>query len=251
MNKENEQSFEKESSFQFLPVVGKEIAASVSRRIAKNPEKSINESLSQINQENPGFYKFLSWEAGQYSRPQLFLLGSSFVHLSLLEKYREIKKPLPKISPAIFEHLSNKILETDEIYQKKFSDNFKKMLKIIEDNFQVNKHFDENSQTAIFEVKINQTDDIEKFNQLMKNPNEEFLKLIDEFQKRISLTIPSPDFYNKENYSLMKYIKFFGLYILRPKTAASSFLTGSMLTYEVLRRQAESDFLEKGFSQSK
>jgi len=54
---------------------------------------------------------------------------------------------------------------------------------------------------------------------------------------------------NKENHSLMKYIEFFSLYGIKPTTAAFSFRAGSMLTYEVSRRQAETDFLEEKFKQ--
>ena len=158
-----------------------------------------------------------------------------------------MKKSFLKISPAIFENISNEILDTNEIYQKKLSTVNRETAEAIENNFQVNQHFDKKSKTNFIKINI---DDIEKFNQIMKNSDEEYLKLIEEHKRKSLSIVPHPNFYAKENHSLMKCLEFFWLYGIKPKTAASSFLAGSMLTYEILRRQAESDFLEEKFKQS-
>lgn len=244
MSKENEKEIGKEFSPEFLPIVSEKMILSVSKKLFKNPEKFVTETLSRMDKENSDLRKFLLWEANYYFSPYSFLLGNSFVYLTVSEEYKKIKKSSFQISPGIFEYLSKEILDTDEVYQKKFLAAARETAEDIENNFQINQYFDENSETGFIGINI---DDREKFAQIMENSQKKYININEECKKKNVSIIPLPTFYYKENRSLMRAISAFSLYRIRPTTSASSFSVGAMLTYELLRRQAETDYLEKEF----
>jgi len=244
MSKENGKEIGKEFSPEFLPIVSKEMGLSVSKKLFKNPEKFVTETFSRMDKENPGLRKFLLWKANYYFSPYSFLLGNSFVYLTVSAEYKKIKKSSFQISPGIFEYLSKEILDADEAYQKKILAAAKETAENIENNFYTYRYFDKNLEEEFIEINI---DDREKFAQIMENSQKKYININEECKKKNVSIIPLPTFYYKENPSLMRDISAFSLYRIRPTTSAFSFSVGAMLTYELLRRQAETDYLEKEF----
>jgi hypothetical protein len=244
MSKENLKKVSKEFPHQFLPPVDEKIVIKMRERLFSSPKEFIREGLSRMDEKNPGFCKFLLWKAKQSSNPHSFRLGSSFVYLNLLEKFEKDGKPFLEISRLIFEDLSQEIEDEDEDYFQKKRLNKQRALENLKDNFQTTEYFDEDLGMRIFSIDTNNQ---EKIREIVNNFFKENSAIGFAHEKRISSIIPHPNFYYQENPSLMENINLFPIYVIGKPISPLVFSEGAMLTYEISRRQAESDFLSRKF----
>lgn len=242
MGKENEKEIGEEFHYQFLPPVGEKTIGKISKKLLENPKKFVNEVFNQMDKKNPGLRKFLLWKANQYFSPHFFLLGNSFVYSAISEEFKKNKKSFLKISPDIYENLSNEMEDEYERYFQKIEASKEETLETIKNNFQTNSNLDENSETEFTEIKI---DDIQKFKEIINNFCKKSITIKSKHKQRAFSIIPPPASYYKENPFLMRSISIFSPYGIKPPTSAFSFSAGAMLHYETLRRQAETDYLEE------
>ncbi len=244
MSKENLKKVSKEFPYQFLPPVDEGIIIKMREKLLSNPKEFIREGFSRMDEKNQGLCKFLLWKAEQSSNPHSFRLGTSFVYLNFLKKFEKEGKPFLKISRFIFEDLSQEIEDENEDYLQKKRVNKQIALENLKSNFQTTEYFDEDLVIKIFSIDTN---DQEKIREIANNFFKENLAIDLTHEKRISSIIPRPNSYYQENHSLMKSINFFPIYVIGKPISPFIFSEGAMLTYEILRRQAESDFLNKKF----
>jgi hypothetical protein len=133
-----------------------------------------------------------------------------------------------------------------ENFQEKLNKTGQEVQEALESNFYTQYFWDENKRIKFVKITVN---NLEKFNQIIEDLNYQYFQIRSDYEKQILSFIPLPNLYEQENPHLMKTISSL-FYNLRPNSAAFSFIQGSMLTYEILRRQAETDFLEEKLKKS-
>lgn len=235
MGKENEKEISKEFPHKFLPQVRRETVKKTLLELKSNSAEFTLTTINQIKKDNSNLFNFLFWRSQDYHSPPSFYLGAAFTYRSLFYESKKTKTFLPRISKETIQMLLTEINREAEGFEKKHQSLLKRA-------FEKLPHPPEKQKTFKFFIC---SESISEIYDILHDFSQKDRELLKKLKRNLNSILPYPQYYSKENPFLMEEIE--KLSSIQPPHIAIVQTIGAMFTYELLRRQAETDYLEKNW----
>jgi len=236
MSVENGKEIGEKSQVGFLPYVeGKTIQENLLKLTCG--EKFVFKTFKQMEKDNSNLAQFLINQSYHEFDSYLFLEGAAFTYQCLFNEAKNKRTSLPLISKQAVQTLSEELDNERKIHMAK-EEKIKKETEHSLVNLLENENLDFANPNDLSEY-------LSKISELFYGFAEKDQNTLRETGERIAKILPFPNFYCQENPHLMEAIKKISLNPYAPQIEVGTKLKGAMFTYELLRRQAETDYLEK------